>query len=199
MADNGLYLGTSSTVSFTIRAAATVSKHMQSESLGPRYELSLDGDASQIQWSRVGASEEPDLGNLPSIDHAIHLARTVSFRIGNTLKIFDEEDFVRQIDRFYNSARDEAPLSRLRYCQYLLDLAFGEGFSVVGAGRTSTILEDSRYFSRAVEILPEVYMLYKGPMLTADVLTLVALYLACLDMRQTAYSYVSITFTTCYR
>lgn len=152
--------------------------------------FSLDGDAYKFSWKRIALEEKPDLSRLPSLDFAIYLTNTVKFHLGGILRLFDEDEFLQNLHEFYAEAPEKVGSSRLWYTQYLLVLAFGKGF--LNGPKTPGSLSGSEFFTRAMSILPDLPDLHEEPILAVEVLNLVALYFYCLDMRQTAYSYVSI-------
>lgn len=142
-----------------------------------------------MSWSRIDPKEHPDLNRLPSFDYAVYLLNTVKYHLGGIFHLFEEEDFMHCLHRFYTKDATEASLERLWYCQYLLVLAFGK--SILNAKRLSPSLPGSEFFTRGMAALPDVSALHEDPVLAIEVLCMVALYFFCLDMRQTAYSYVS--------
>lgn len=150
----------------------------------------MDGDAYKFSWKRVGLEDKPDLSRLPSLDFAIYLTNTVKFHLGGIFRLFDEDEFLQHLHEFYAEAPEKVGSSRLWYTQYLLVLAFGKGF--LNGPKTPGSLSGSEFFTRAMSILPDIPDLHEEPVLAVEVLNLIALYFYCLDMRQTAYSYVSI-------
>jgi len=108
--------------------------------------------------------------------------------LGGILRLFDEDEFLQHLHEFYAEAPEKVGSSRLWYTQYLLVLAFGKGF--LNGPKTLGGLSGSEFFTRAMSVLPDTPELHEEPVLAVEVLNLIALYFYCLDMRQTAYSYV---------
>jgi hypothetical protein len=122
------------------------------------------------------------------LDYAIYLTNTVIFHLGGILRLFDEEEFLKNLHEFYAEAPEKVGSSRLWYTQYLLILAFGKGF--LAGTRAPGALPGSEFFTRAMAVLPDTSELHEDPVLAVEVLALVSLYFYCLDMRQSAYSYI---------
>lgn len=151
--------------------------------------FTLDGDAYTLSLGRVGSDTRLDLSRLPSLDYAIYLVNTVKFHLGGILRLFDEEEFLRNLHEFYSKGPEKAGTHRLWYTQCLLLLALGKGFLNVRHSPDNTSSVD--FFLRAMAILPDTIVLHDEPVLAAEVLATIALYFYCLDMRHSAYSYVS--------
>lgn len=141
-----------------------------------------------MNWSRVNKEQQPDLTRLPSFDYALYLVNTVKFHLGSIFHIFDEDHFMRNLHEFYEEGSAKVGVDRLWYTQYLTLLAFGK--SLLHSNRSSGPPQGTEFFCRAMAVLPEMGALHEEPILAAEVLCLIALYFHCLDMRQTAYSYV---------
>ncbi|PSK59178.1 hypothetical protein B9Z65_3502 [Elsinoe australis] len=147
----------------------------------------LDRDAYDVSWKRQGLYETPNISRLPSRDYAIYLVNTVKYHLG-FFKLFDEGGFIQTLHDFYSGTVEDLEDYRLWYCKLLLVLAFGKG--VLNQKKAPREPPGSDYFVRAMANLPEMYALHEEPVLAMEVLTLISLYFYCMDMRQTAYSYI---------
>lgn len=152
--------------------------------------LAVDGDAYQLHWRQASSEELPDISGLPSLEHALYMLNTVQFHFGHLYRLFDEDEFLRNLQEFYDNAAAKVQSNRLWYVQFLMILAFGEAFlaPVRKAANTSSW---TKYFSRAMSLLPDVTGLWQEPILSIEVLALIGLYFHSVDMRDTAYVYVS--------
>lgn len=116
---------------------------------------------------------------------------TVKFHLSPLYRFFDEREFLTNLHEFYNHAPEKAQESRLWYIQFLIILAFGEALltPVRTAENTGSW---TRFFIRALSLLPDITGLWRDPILAIEVLALIALYFHSVDMRDTAYCYVSV-------
>ncbi|KAK5226801.1 hypothetical protein LTR72_002790 [Exophiala xenobiotica] len=183
-----LYLGASSTWSYNIRVATLIRSALKDDPTNTSEGFTLDGDAYTLSLGRVGSDTRLDLSRLPSLDYAIYLVNTVKFHLGGILRLFDEEEFLRNLHEFYSKGPEKAGTHRLWYTQCLLLLALGKGFLNVRHSPDNTSSVD--FFLRAMAILPDTIVLHDEPVLAAEVLATIALYFYCLDMRHSAYSYI---------
>lgn len=152
--------------------------------------LAVDGDAYQLYWGHASSDEPPDISGLPSIDYALYMLSTVKFHLSPLYRLFDEKEFLHNLYEFYDNAPRKVQGSRLWYVQFLVILAFGEAFLTPVRNATNTS-GWTRYFTRALSLLPDITGLWRDPMLAIEVLTLIGLYFQSVDMRDTAYCYVS--------
>jgi hypothetical protein len=118
------------------------------------------------------------------------MLNTVKFHLGHLYRLFDEQEFLRNLRGFYDDAPGKVRDNQLWYVQFLVILAFGEAF-LVPARTTSNIAVWTKHFSRAMSLLPDIPALWKEPMLAIEVLALIALYFHSVDLRDSAYCYVS--------
>ncbi|KAM0121070.1 hypothetical protein ACP6JC_002223 [Aspergillus fumigatus] len=185
-----LLLGPTSTWSFSRRVLSTIQTRLN-PTCTKSIPLAVDGDAYQIYWRQASSEEVPDRSGLPSRDQAIYMLNTVCFHFGHLYQPFDEEDFTRNLDEFYCNASAKVQESRLWYVQFLVVLAFGEAL-LAPVRRASNTASWTKYFSRAMSLLPDTTALWQDPLLAIEVLALIALYLHSVDMRDSAYCYVCI-------
>ncbi|OJJ94763.1 hypothetical protein ASPACDRAFT_127913 [Aspergillus aculeatus ATCC 16872] len=183
-----LFLGPTSTWSFSRRVLNIVQARIYPDSQRP-IPLAADGEAYQILWRHASSEEVPDTSGLPSMEHALYMVSTVQFHFGNMYRLFDEDAFLRHLHEFYKNAAEKVQESRLWYVQFLVILAFGEAF-LAPVRTVSNTASWTKYFSRAMSLLPDITGLWQDPTLAIETLALIALYFYSVDMRDTAYCYI---------
>ncbi|GES58218.1 C6 transcription factor [Aspergillus terreus] len=183
-----LFLGPTSTWSYSRRVLNIIQSRLNPSNTKP-IPLAVDGDAYQLHWRQASSEELPDISGLPSLEHALYMLNTVQFHFGHLYRLFDEDEFLRNLHEFYDNAAAKVQSNRLWYVQFLMILAFGEAFlaPVRKAANTSSW---TKYFSRAMSLLPDVTGLWQEPILSIEVLALIGLYFHSVDMRDTAYVYI---------
>lgn len=183
-----VYQGPTSSWSFTHRILKSLAK-----ALCPDTPLDLpiitDRNAYQVQWTKAQSNGIADITALPSQDHAIYLVNTVNFHIGHFLHLYDDEEFMKNLDEFYGDVQQKVQKSKLWYIQFLVVMAFGETL-LLPASKTSQSSACSQYFTRAMSLLPDITEMWNDPILSVELLALVALYLYSLDMRDSSCGYV---------
>ncbi|KZL81741.1 zn 2cys6 transcription factor [Colletotrichum incanum] len=139
------------------------------------------------------ADEQPDISGLPSIDHALYLFNTVKFRLGENYQLIDEKTFTRNLEEFqYGITSRKVAESRLWFVQSFLVLSFGQAF--LSRSKTSKEPPGSKFYIRAMALLPEPTSLWKDSLLAIKVLSLAGLYLYSIYHRESALLYdVDIT------
>ncbi|KAM0370557.1 hypothetical protein ACHAO7_008624 [Fusarium culmorum] len=150
----------------------------------------IEDDIYTLSWNIRPPHEKPDVTGLPSLDHAIYLFHTFKFHLGQTYRLFDEVEFVNEIRDFYSDAQSKAEESRLWYVKFLLILAFGTAFHS-SQWMPSTEPPGSKFFVRAMGLMPDHTALWKDSLLAIEVLAMVGLYLYSIDERESAHVYVS--------
>lgn len=150
----------------------------------------IEDDVYTLSWNIRPPHEKPDVTGLPSLDHAIYLFHTFKFHLGQTYRLFDEVEFVNEIRDFYSDAQSKAEESRLWYVKFLLILAFGTAFHS-SQWMPSTEPPGSKFFVRAMGLMPDHTALWKDSLLAIEVLAMVGLYLYSIDERESAHVYVS--------
>ena len=187
-----LLLAPTSTWSFSRRVLSTIRDHVSPENPKP-IPVAAEDEAYGLSWRRASSEEVPDVSGLPPIDYAIYMLNTVKFHLGQLFRLFDEVEFLKNLYEFYDDAAVKVQTSRLWFVQYLLILAFGEAFltPIRTVGNTAGW---SKFFTRAMSLMPDPTALWPQPMLAIEVLALAALYLHSVDMRESAYCFVRITY-----
>jgi hypothetical protein len=151
----------------------------------------LDGVAFRLQWKPLMPDEPPDVSNLPPSDYALFLIQTARFYLGPLASLIDETEFIRHIRELYEDASAKASSCKLWYAQYLLMLAFGKAFL---SGRSPDGSPPGyQYAARAMQLMPELAGIALDPVLSAQALTLAAIYFQSIDMRVAAFQHVRAT------
>ncbi|TQN66019.1 Proline utilization trans-activator [Colletotrichum shisoi] len=182
------YMGPTSSWSFCRRVLALLGKRIPEAAPDP-WHLPHEG-AFRMHWTPLGASEAPDVSNLPPLDYAMFLFNTAKFYLGAVFYLVDEPSFLREMRELYEDPAAKAASSRLWYAQYLLILAFGKAFVVSGGGPHATAPPGVQYAARAMALLPDLSGLNPDSILSIQALALAAVYFQCLDMRLAAYQHI---------
>lgn len=150
---------------------------------------SLDQEIYPLHWRHAAADGPVDISGLPSIDHVLYLFNTVKFHLGQSYRFFDEETFLNYIHEFYyGNALKKATECRLWFVQFLLVLAFGNAF--LQQSRNTKDPPGSKFFVRAMSLMPDHASLWRDGLLAVEVLALAGLYLYSIDHRESAHVYV---------
>ncbi|KAA8642014.1 putative C6 transcription factor [Aspergillus tanneri] len=190
-----LFLGPTSTWSFSRRVLSNIQTRLNPNNPKP-IPLAVDGDAYQIHWRRASSDEAPDISGLPSLEHALYIHNTVQFHFGHLYQMFDEKEFLQHLYGFYENAAVKVQENRIWYIQFLIVLAFGDAF-LAPVRKSHNTAGWTKYFSRAMSLLPDTGGLWHDPTLAIEVLALIALYLHSVDMRDTAYCYIGHAMRMC--
>ncbi|KDN66586.1 putative fungal specific transcription factor domain-containing protein [Colletotrichum sublineola] len=185
--DRYWYMGPTSSWSFSRRVLALLGKRMPDAAPDP-WHLPHEG-AFRMQWTPLGASETPDVSNLPPLDYAMFLLNTAKFYLNAVFYIIDEPSFLKHMHELYEDPVRKASASRLWYAQFLLILAFGKAF-VVSSGPQALAPPGVQYATRAMALLPDLSGLNPDSIQAIQALALAALYFQCLDMRLAAYQHI---------
>ncbi|CAG9998268.1 unnamed protein product [Clonostachys byssicola] len=182
------YMGPTSTWSFYQRAIATLGQRLPQDQTTPSELFAVDGSAFKLTWVALPPNGIPDLSGLPQTDHGLYMFHTVKFHLGYFSMIIDEPRFLARLHEFEMHPEEVAQSHRLWLAEYILILAFGEAFlnrPSRGDAPAGTALA-----ARALALLPDLPQLHEEGLLSIEVLSLVALYLHCLDMRVNAFLYI---------
>ncbi|KAK1724811.1 fungal-specific transcription factor domain-containing protein [Colletotrichum acutatum] len=180
------YMGPTSSWSFCRRVLALLGKRLPEAAPDP-WHLPHEG-AFRMQWTPLGATETPDVSNLPPLDYALFLFNTVKFYLGAVFYVIDEPSFLKNLHELYEDPAGKASSARLWYAQYLLVLAFGKAFVVNSTSHTAP--PGVQYAARAMSLLPDLSGLNPDTIPAIQALALAALYFQCLDMRLAAYQHI---------
>lgn len=150
---------------------------------------SLSMDVYPLRWRPVSVETPPDISGLPSIDDALYLFNTVKHHLDQHYRFFDEENFTRYLNEFYSgNSLQKATENRLWFVHFLLVLAFGNAFLL--RSRNTQDPPGSKFFLRAMSLLPDHTDLWTEGLLAVEVLALAGLYLYSVDHRESAHVYV---------
>ncbi|KAJ5834501.1 hypothetical protein N7447_000527 [Penicillium robsamsonii] len=180
------YLGTSSNWSFTRRVLSLAHQHLYQDAL-PTETLLFDETTYELGWDGLRTTPGLDVPVVPTRDHTMYLINAVQFRCGQLYHLFEEDEFMSSLQRFY-SGDEQSMTNSLWYIHFLLILAFGKGFVQPKAqGRKPPGVH---YFVKALQLLPDPTALYRDPMLGTEILCCIALYYQCVDFRTSAHNYI---------
>ncbi|KAM5386674.1 hypothetical protein ACJZ2D_000637 [Fusarium nematophilum] len=188
------YMGPASSWAFCRRVLALLGKHLPEANNEPP-PWHLDGVAFRLQWRPLMPDEQPDVSNLPPSDYALFLIQTARFYLGPLASLIDEAEFLRHFGELYEDAPAKAKSCRLWYAQYLLMLAFGKAFL---SGRSADGSPPGyQYACRAMPLMPELAGIALDPVLSAQALTLAAIYFQSIDMRVAAFQHIGQALRIC--
>ncbi|KAM5360787.1 hypothetical protein ACJZ2D_013533 [Fusarium nematophilum] len=182
-----IWLAPWSTWSFTLRLMLMLGDklHPGGQLIPPQL---IENDVYSLSWNQSAPGELPDISGLPSLDHAIYLFNTFKFHLGQTYRLFDEVEFENQIREFYANAPQKAAENRLWFVKFLLILAFGTAFHAQPTNSLDP--PGSKFFVRAMSLMPDHTALWKDSLLAIEVLAMVGLYLYSIDERESAHVYL---------
>ncbi|KAL3463538.1 fungal-specific transcription factor domain-containing protein [Aspergillus heterothallicus] len=193
---NGLYKGKRGWVwlaptslwSLTTRLSLMMADNLHLDS-PYRVPSSLDKEIYPLKWTPVPAEEPLDITGLPSIDDAVYLFSTVKHHLDQHYRFFDDRAFTDRLHEFYaGNSLQMATENRLWFVSFLLVLAFGNAFLL--RNRSATDPPGSKFFVRAMSLIPDYTNLWTDGLLAVEVLALAGLYLYCIDHRESAHVYV---------
>ncbi|KAI1034595.1 hypothetical protein LB504_004597 [Fusarium proliferatum] len=188
------YMGPASSWAFCRRVLALVGKHLPEANNEP-LPWHLDGVAFRLQWRPLMPDEPPDISNLPPSDYAYFLIQTARFYLGPLASLIDEAEFLQHFKELYQDASAKAASCKLWYAQYLLMIAFGKAF--LGGKSADGSPPGYQYAARAMPLMPELAGIALDPVLSAQALTLAAIYFQSIDMRVAAYQHIGQALRIC--
>lgn len=151
----------------------------------PSTDLLFDGSAYDLPWDGTRSVPGSTTPTIPSVDYAIFLINAVKFHCAQMLHLFDEEDFMASFHQFYSDTDKSAWKQSLWYIQFLMIIAFGKTF--VQQKHQSPRPPGAEFFTHALQLLPDTNKLCREPVIAAEILCCIALYLQALDSRNPAY------------
>lgn len=154
----------------------------------PPDSLLFDATAYDLGWNGF-RSVLPETPVVPAIDYAIYLINSVKFRCGQLFHLFDEDEFMRSLYNFYADPAAKMTNVGLWYIHFLVILAFGKAFVLQkNQGKRPPGAE---FFVAALQLLPDVSILCREPIISTEILCCISLYLQSVDFRHSAHNFVS--------
>jgi proline utilization trans-activator len=161
-----------------------VHEHIRKSPL-PSAELLFDGSAYELLWDGTRSIPDPNCLIIPSIDYAIFLFNAVKFHCAQLVHLFDEDEFMANLQAFYSNNERGVWKESLWYIHFLLILAFGKTF-IQGKSQTPRP-PGADFFTQAIQLLPDTSRLCREPIMAVEILCCIALYLQALDSRNAAH------------
>ncbi|KAI1825075.1 fungal-specific transcription factor domain-containing protein [Xylaria intraflava] len=182
------FLGPTSTWSYSQQVMALIKDHLKSAD-SPEVPLNPEGREFVLDWPSVGPIGPLSLSALPSLDLALYLTNTVKFHLGQLYHMFHEKTFITGLHKFYEQGpySEPSPENRLWYIHFLLIMAFGHALLSGYVGQRPA---GSELASRAIELMPDTFGLNQNPVMSAEILCCLALYLQSVDHRNSAFLYI---------
>lgn len=149
----------------------------------------IDGDAYQLHWESGSALSTANIADLPPLDYTIYLYNTVKFHLGQQFRLFDEDASTVHIHELYHDVHQKVAMSKMWFVQFLLILSFGTAF--LSPSKKSSEPPGSSFFVRAMSLIPDTLTLWEDPVMAVETFALISLYLYSIDMKESAYLYVS--------
>ncbi|KAH7109303.1 hypothetical protein B0J11DRAFT_512960 [Dendryphion nanum] len=120
------------------------------------------------------------------IEYVIYLINAVKFHSGQLMHLFDEEGFMVILHGVYFGVENSSGKDKLWYIHSLLIIAFGKTF--VRDENRSAKPPSAEFFTKGLQLLPDINSLRTDPMRSIGMLCCKALYLKALDSRNAAYA-----------
>ncbi|KAJ0426811.1 fungal-specific transcription factor domain-containing protein [Aspergillus carlsbadensis] len=182
-----VYLGTSSNWSFTRRILSMTHEHLYNAPL-PTDSLLFEGSTYDFGWdgSRTSVYQESPI--VPTLDYSIYLIKAVKFHAGQLFHLFDEVTFMGGLYAFYDNPQGHVNTPNLWYIHYLVIIALGK--ALVSHKNQSTRPLGCEFFTKALQLLPDSTHLGREPVIGAEILCCLALYLQSLDYQNSAHNYI---------
>ncbi|KAK2595375.1 hypothetical protein QQS21_006911 [Conoideocrella luteorostrata] len=158
----------------------------------PTAALMFDGQVYVLDWPRSGdlSRTSHSAPALPTMDYATHLVNIVKFHCSPLFHLFDDTVFMEALHAHYESKqKPEALVQQLWFIHFMLILAFGKALtSKPGKGNQPP---GAGFFIHAMQLLPNITILWSEPVQATEILCCIALYLHCIEHRGSAHNYVS--------
>lgn len=190
------WLGVSSNWSFGIRVLKLAHEKVFGNAPLPHSILHYEGSTYDIGWSGERTlHDQPLMPVLPPTDFAMHLINTVKFHCNHLFHLFDESSFMLNFNQFQSGVQELATQDDMWLLHYMLVLALGKALKFQSNKNRPA---GADLFTYAMKMLPAMMYLTSKPLESAEVLCCIALYLQCIEMRISAYNYVSVAYCSCY-
>ncbi|RMJ16260.1 hypothetical protein CDV36_004088 [Fusarium kuroshium] len=177
------YLGHSSTLSFSRNVRNLLQRSSPIADPG-----SASVERQDISYTTNLPPIALDLASipLPRLSYAEYLTNTVVTHLGSLYSLFEPEAFLRKLRAFYSErTKGRVPDATLWHIQMLLVLAFGK--SILSREHCEKGPSGMAYFTHAIEAMPDIRRLYENPLLSIEILCLVALFMHATDLLQESY------------
>lgn len=174
------YLGHSSTFSFSRQVLQMLRDH----EVFSQQHTPIHWDAESYLNFDCALLPLPDFADLPSLEVSLLNLHIVKFRTTPLYYLFNEITFTESLNQFYKNLAVGLQPSRTWYVQYLLVMALGKAFN---PPRGNSRMSGMDLFNRALQLLPDVTVLYREPLLAIEILCCIALYLYSIDHRSAGY------------
>ncbi|KAG4440570.1 hypothetical protein IFR05_003937 [Cadophora sp. M221] len=129
---------------------------------------------------------------MPAEDYAEYLANTLHFTLSSLYYLFDKDAFLTTLHQFYQNQHSTSSLWQI---EMLLVFAFGSSILAREAGKSGPA--GTAFLARAVEALPDPHRLRQDPIVSIEILCLLALFMQAIDMRRAAYDYIGQALHIC--
>jgi proline utilization trans-activator len=150
-------------------------------------EIPIRDGAYGIPWTQnvIDLSEI----DLPTEEYAEYLTNTFSLTLHPLYHLFDKAAFLVRLRQFYaTSTAGMEESTDLWHIQMLIVFAFGYSILAREAGPSGPTGAD--YIARVVEAMPDNHRLHQTPIISIEILCMMALFMQAMDMRLAAYQYV---------
>jgi proline utilization trans-activator len=148
-------------------------------------DLLFDGSAYDLPWDGSRASPDLIIPIIPSMETAIYLIDAVKFHCTHLVHLFEEEEFSTNLRAFYSNSGNTELKESLWYIHFLVLTAFGKTF--VQHRPRSPRPSGADLFVHALKLLPDTNRLCREPVIAAEILCCISLYLQALDSRTAAH------------
>jgi proline utilization trans-activator len=127
--------------------------------------------------------------DMPTEEYAEYLTNTLSLTLHPLYHLFDKAAFLVRLRQFYaTSTAGRQESTDLWHIQMLVVFAFGYSILAREAGPSGPTGAD--YIARVVEAMPDNHRLHQEPIISIEILCMMALFMQAMDMRLAAYQYV---------
>jgi hypothetical protein len=126
--------------------------------------------------------------DMPTEEYAEHLTNTLSLALHPLYHLFDKAAFLVKLRQFYavsSAGRQES--TNLWHILMLVVFAFEHSILAREVGPSGPL--GAVYIARAVEAMPNNHRLHREPVISIELLCMLALFMQAMDMRLVAYQY----------
>lgn len=151
----------------------------------------FDSKVYSLDWS---SQPSPAAPVVPNIDYAIHLVNIVKFHCNPMFHLFDDEVFMNGLHAHYRGESEQKGglVQQLWLIHFMLILTFGK--AITSKPSKGNQPPGASFFMYAIQLLPNMTVVWDEPVQAAEILCCIALYLHCIEHRGSAYNYVSCRY-----